>query len=135
LDMKMQFKVLIPAAMVCFATVFAQAQTETQPAARPATDVAAPPQVERKAKMAKDLDLNEMQKAHFDKVNAEFRQQEKTAREQMAKERKQRNEARTKALKSTLTAEQSTKFDTLIAERKEQHKAARKEGRCRKGKQ
>jgi hypothetical protein len=133
--MKMQFKVLIPAVMVCLATVFAQAQTETQPAARPNTDASAKPHAERKAKMEKDLNLNEEQKAHFDKVNAEFRQQDKTAREQMAKERKQRNEARTKALKSTLSAEQSAKFDTMMAERKEQHKAARKEGKCRKGKQ
>lgn len=135
--MKLPFKLLIPAALVCFATVFAQAQTETPPPARPDADVPAKPHTDRKAhadhkaQMEKDLDLNEAQKAHFDKVNAEFKTKEKAARLQMAQDRKQRNEERVKALKSTLTPEQAAKFDKMAAERKAQHKDAKK-GKGRK---
>jgi len=133
--MNSKFKLFLSAALVCTTTYFVQAQTDAPATTRPdaATTATKPHHGSHNAQLEKDLNLTEEQKAHFKKVNSEFREKEKADHKAKAEQRQQRHEARDKELKSKLTPEQAAKYDQIMAEKKtkrhEQKGEKRKERR------
>lgn len=130
--MNSKFKLFFSAALVCSTTYFVQAQTDAPQPPRPdaATTAVKPRHGNHNAQMEKDLNLTEEQKAHFKKVNSEFREKDKAEHKAMAEQRKKRQEERDNALKSKLTPEQAAKYDQIMAEKKtkrhEKHENRRK---------
>lgn len=134
--MNSKIKLILSAALVCTTTYFVQAQTDAPATARPdaATTAAKPRHGNPDAQLEKDLNLTEDQKAHFKKVNSEFREKQKAEHKAMAEQRRQHQEAKDKELKSKLTPEQAAKYDQIMAERKQKRHEQKGEKRKEKRK-
>ena len=105
------------------------AQTGQQKPARPAQPQNAEARQQTgEDEMARELNLNDDQKAAFKKANEEYRAKSKDLKEDQREEMQKLRAERSKAHKAALNAEQAKKYDEIMAKR-EARKAEQKAGK------